>query len=154
MGRGRKAVEPILRFNKKYIVDDETGCWEWQGALDKDGYGVIKIKGKMIKAHRFAYETFIGPLIEGLVICHNCNHPKCVNFNHLRQDTASSNMIDRVHQQKHPKQILTVEEVIEIKKALQHPYRGIQRFLAKEYGVHEDTISCIKTGYSWSHIVI
>jgi hypothetical protein len=147
-------VDPIERFNQKYIVDDETGCWNWQGALDKGGYGVIKIKAKMIKAHRFSYETFVGPLIKELECCHICHNRKCVRPDHLRQDTKSSNMIDRVHQQKHPCQILSVEEVIEIKKALQNPYRGQQQDLAHFYKVNQPAISNIKTGTTWSHIVI
>jgi hypothetical protein len=63
-------------------------------------------------------------------------------------------MIDRVHQKKHPCQILSVEEVIEIKKALQNPYRGQQQDLAHFYKVNQPAISNIKTGKRWSHIVI
>ena len=61
---------PLERFNTKYIVDPETNCWLWTKP-HKTGYGQINIDKKMIKAHRFSYETFIGPLIDGLIICHN-----------------------------------------------------------------------------------
>jgi len=151
---GRKAIDPIERFHSKYIINEETGCWEWQDRLTTYGYGVLQIKGKTIKAHRFSYETFVAPLVEGLVIAHNCNNRKCVNFNHLRQDTYHSNSIDMVNTKKQSSQILSVEEVIAIKKALINPYCGIQRELADLYIVNERTISSINKGYSWSHIVI
>lgn len=30
-------------------------CWEWQGAKNQNGYGLLKIAGKMVMAHRLAY---------------------------------------------------------------------------------------------------
>lgn len=33
---------PIFeRFSAKYIVDNVTGCWEWQGMKIKGGYGML-----------------------------------------------------------------------------------------------------------------
>jgi len=150
----RKAIDPILRFNRKYIVDEKTGCWNWTEPLTKYGYGVLKIKGKFIKAHRFAYQYFKEPLVEGKIICHCCNNRKCVNPEHLRQDTYSSNSIDMVYQKKHWDQILSVQEVIEIKISLKNYYRGQIRDLAHFYKVDQRTISSIKNERSWSHVEI
>jgi predicted membrane protein len=51
-------------------------------------------------------------------------------------------------------QILSVKEVIEIKKALKHYYRGQQKYLSDFYKVNPVTISDIKRGKRWSHVVI
>jgi hypothetical protein len=151
--RGKTIIEPIERFHKKYKIDEETGCWNWTASKCL-GYGLIKINGKMIRAHRFSYEYFVGPLNSTLDICHNCNNPACVNPNHLRQDTVSSNMIDKLNAFKQSGQVLSVEEVIEIKKSLKNYYRGQVTDLAHFYKVDKRIISNIKTGKRWSHVVI
>ena len=51
--------DPIEKFNEKYIVDEETGCWNWQDTLLHNGYGRLQQNGKSIRAHRFAYEYYI-----------------------------------------------------------------------------------------------
>ena len=145
-------IEPIERFHSKYIINEKTNCWEWQDKLLHNGYGRLQINNKSIKAHRFAYETFVGPLIKGLVIAHNCNNPKCVRPDHLRQDTIQSNSIDMVNINSHPSQKLSVEEVIEIKKSLNNYYRGQIKDLAHFYKVDQRTISSIKRGETWAHI--
>ena len=86
--------DPVIRFNQRYIVNEETGCWEWQGAQTGNGYGYMEIGGKRIKTHRFSYQLYNGELIEGLVIMHSCDNRVCVNPEHLSQDTASANIKD------------------------------------------------------------
>ena len=149
-----KKEDPLIRFHRKNEIDPISGCWLWNSTKDKNGYGVIGINKKTIKAHRFSYETFIGPLDTELEICHSCNCKSCVRPDHLRQDTKSSNAIDRVYDYKQNGQILTPEQVKEIKKELQNAYYGINNVLAKKYGVHNSLISDIKLGKRWSHLTI
>jgi hypothetical protein len=146
--------EPIERFNEKYVIDENTGCWNWVAGLSSKGYGSFRVDDKVLFAHRFAYEYFVEPLDNSLEICHKCNNSKCVNPNHLRQDTRSSNMIDRVIDGKQSFQKLSVEQVLDIKKELLNPYHGIQRDLSKKYSVTKQTINEIKKGRNWSHISI
>ena len=68
-------------------ADDE--CWLWTDKPDAKGYGVIKIGGKVKKAHRVVYEMMVGPIPDGWTIDHNwdagCKHRHCVNWvRHLR----------------------------------------------------------------------
>lgn len=149
-----KKEDPLVRFHCKYKVDPNTGCWLWTDRPHKFGYGMIKVYGKTIAAHRFSYETFVGPLDPTLEICHSCNCKLCVNPNHLRQDSHSSNQIDRVYDGNNSYQKLTSEQVKEIKLALQNPYWGIGRDLANKYEVSRVTITDIKNGYRWSHLTI
>jgi hypothetical protein len=147
-------VDPILRFNEKYIVDSETGCWNWQAQIDYDGYGIFTIKGKAIRAHRFSYMHFNGPLVKELVCCHSCHNRACVNPNHLRLDSQKSNMIDMALAGNGRSQILSYQEAFDIKVALKNSYRGQINDLAHFYKVCRSTISEIKRGSKWAHISI
>jgi len=62
--------------------------------------------------------------------------------------------IDKLKQKVHCNQILSIDEVIEIKKAQQFYYRGQNSDLAHFYKVSDRTISDIKTGKRWGHISI
>ncbi len=151
---GKLNKEPIERFNERYSVNESSGCWEWKYKMFPNGYGRFYVNKKSVKAHRFAYETFVGPLIEGLVIAHNCNNRKCVRPDHLRQDTQKSNMIDMALYGNCKDQVLSVEEVIEIKKQLNNYYKGQIQDIAHFYKVSARLIDYIKRGKRWSHIVI
>ncbi len=45
----------IARFRGRHIADPATHCWNWQGALDKDGYGHLTSYRTVYGAHRFSY---------------------------------------------------------------------------------------------------
>jgi hypothetical protein len=147
------SIDPVERLKNSYIVDPDTGCWNYIN-ISSNGYGKIYVYGKHMNAHRFSYETFVGKLDSNLEICHNCNNKSCINPEHLRQDTRSSNSIDKVYDGKQNGQILTPEQVIEIKKELQNTYYGINKILANRYGVSNGVISQIRCNRKWKHITI
>ena len=86
--------DPVVRFNQRYIVNEETGCWEWQGRKTTKGYGYFTIGRKRIKAHRYAYSIYNGPLESELVIMHTCDNRICVNPKHLVQGSIIDNNKD------------------------------------------------------------
>lgn len=88
------------RFSSKYIKTP-NGCWEWDGALRADGYGILKVNGKCLGAHRFSYELYKGEIPFGLNVLHDCDNAKCVNPDHLYAGTAKQNNEDRFKRNRH-----------------------------------------------------
>lgn len=91
--------DPIERFMNFVEFEPNTGCWLWSGSCFGNGYGkftsglISENTLKKVKAHRFSYETFVGPIPDGLEILHKCDVHPCVNWEHLflgtRQDNSS-----------------------------------------------------------------
>lgn len=77
------------RFTSK--IDHEGDCWIWVGKVLPNGYGRFWFDGKQRYAHRVAYEQFVGPIPNGLVIDHLCRNRGCVNPDHLEPVTHQEN---------------------------------------------------------------
>ena len=75
------------------IPEPNTGCWLWTGALEGDGYGLMKVNRRMVRAARASYETFVGPIPEGLTIDHLCRQRCCINPEHLEPVTNRENIL-------------------------------------------------------------
>jgi hypothetical protein len=89
MGR-RIPVED--RFWSK--VDKSGARWLWTAAINwPQGYGTIKVEGKMVGAHRVAYELAVGPIPDGLQLDHLCRVRQCVNPSHLEPVTQRENLM-------------------------------------------------------------
>lgn len=86
-------MTPLERFTTKYVVNEETGCWEWQNTLVWNGYGIFYVGGGNVRAHRFAYEHFVGSIPDGLALDHLCRVRHCVNPAHLEPVTLVENIM-------------------------------------------------------------
>lgn len=88
----------IERFWAK--VDQSGGryaCWPWTGSKKEKGYGQSYFMGTVMRSHRIAYELAIGPVPDGLMLCHFCDNPACCNPWHLAPGTAKDNTRDMIH---------------------------------------------------------
>jgi hypothetical protein len=87
----------IPRFRKledQYVLDPETGCWNWISSRGRHGYGVWRLgRGVGQAAHRAVYERLVGPIPVGLVLDHLCRNPSCVNPEHVESVTQRENVM-------------------------------------------------------------
>lgn len=75
---------------------DKTGdCWLWTGRLCHNGYGHVRVGSTVARAHRVAYELWVGPIPEGLHLDHveerGCTSRACCNPAHLEPTTQAEN---------------------------------------------------------------
>lgn len=126
----------------EYIINDETGCWEWQKGKSK-GYGLKYIDGKYVsRAHRWYYEQKYGLVPEGLDLDHKCKNRGCVNPEHLEPVSRAEN----VRRGKSAK--VTWEQVFEIRKL--YTLGGItQAELSKKYSLSVSIIHYIVRYKTW-----
>lgn len=67
-------------------------CWLWTGYVNPDGYGKIRVGGRVIGAHQMAFELIIGAVPQGLELDHLCRNTVCVRPDHLEPVTAGENV--------------------------------------------------------------
>lgn len=94
---GRVAGLVTERIRRNVVVDD-NGCWLWQGRVDPLwGYGHTFVGSRRdgsrraAKAHRVAYEAFVGRIPATYEVDHLCKIPRCVNPAHLEAVTKAEN---------------------------------------------------------------
>jgi len=136
-------------------VDKSVDCWEWT-ACEYQGYGQIRLRGKLWKAHRFSWFLRYGKIPKGLFVCHHCDNPACVNPEHLFLGTQKDNMQDAVKKGRMQKGMdrwcskLTEAQVLSIRR--EYAEGKSQSELARKYGVDQTTIHYIVTRKTWKHI--
>jgi hypothetical protein len=152
------------RVSKVQVIDGLTPCWEWTRARVR-GYGQFGVrragKQKMVRAHRFSWELYNGPIPEDLCVLHRCDNPPCCNPEHLFLGTMLDNMRDMALKgrqnyvgqpkgEQHNKAKLTEKAVLDIR----FRWKGgrTTEMLAKEYGVSGSTVRRIGRGVLWRHI--
>lgn len=74
----------------------DGGCLRWAGAHVSSGYGQIVVDGQVMRVHRIAYETWIGPIPPGLEVDHvrgrGCRFRDCINPQHLEAVSHQENL--------------------------------------------------------------
>lgn len=138
----RPPHSPITKelIQSRCVTNPKTGCWEWQGARHKHGYGEIRDGAIGVRASRKAYELWKGPIPAGIRVCHQCDNPPCCNPEHLFLGTQKQNMEDASRKGRIARK-LTLGQVV----AIRHDQR-LYRVIGEEYSVSIALISEIKTG--------
>lgn len=92
---GPKTRNILDRIMDKVEITD--ACWLWRGTIVR-GYGqVFRARDddgriRTVRVHREMYRMCVGNIAEGLEIDHLCNHPRCVNPDHLEPVTPQENV--------------------------------------------------------------
>lgn len=147
------------RFNAKYLIRD-SGCWEWQDKLRKDGYGQMKVQNRHVLAHRLSAYLHLDDFDEDLCVLHTCDNRCCVNPAHLFMGTYQDNAVDMTAKgrnylstgEAHPNVKLTNAEVWQIKDLIRCGL-FVSTAIATWYGIHRTHISRLKYAYSRNHEV-
>lgn len=136
-------------------IAEGTGCVEWQGSKDRDGYGLIGVGGSLVGTHRVAWEIENGPVPDGLNVLHKCDNPSCVNPEHLFVGTQLENVKDMMEKNRlasrkgvRNSSAKVTEEVVKAIRSDSRPSKQI----AGAYGLNRNTVWLIKSGRSWSHV--
>jgi len=152
--------DEIDRFEAKRVELERDDCWVWQGAKYQNGYGMVALrrgKRKTFSAHRIAWIIANGQNVpEGLMVCHKCDNRSCVNPNHLYVGTGKDNNTDTIIRNRGNRKIgekcswakLSDNEALKIFHSIER-----QSVLARKYKVDPSTISQIKSGSRWKHLI-
>ncbi len=158
-------AEVVRRARARFLAGvgspTEDGCHPWMRKRDAYGYGMICILPvtKEAKAHRVAWVLANGPIpLDRPVIRHTCDHPWCVNPEHLLCGTMQDNCQDMGERGRrsagrgirHRKAKLTGAQIAEIRQLRAAGTSCAD--LGRRFSVGRDQISRICTGKVWRHI--
>lgn len=138
----------------------DTPCWDCTShkACPDTGYAKIHQHGNFIGVHRFLYKELFGEIPTKIYVRHKCDNRVCINPEHLEPGSHLDNISDMYSRgraalgEKNGRSKLKNDEVKAIKKLLKD---GLSlKKIAAKFNVHFITISDIKRGVSWKHIII
>lgn len=148
----------ISKFWSRVRRGEPDSCWLWTAGATSDGYGEIRLGGKLRYAHRTSWEIQNGPIPDGLFVLHKCDTPRCVNPSHLFLGTRLDNFDDmrakgRASGPKgtaNPSSKLTPAAVLDIRRRFAS---GESRAsLAASFSVAWHSINKALNGERWKHV--
>lgn len=134
-------------YVKGWGQPNDRGCILWTGPIGNHGYGYLQLNKVRYTSHRLAYETLIGPIPDGMMVCHTCDVKSCVNPDHLFLGTSADNMADCARKGRQARK-LTDEEVKQIRSVV----GGNRMLLGRLYGVSDTMVRKIQQGEWWRHL--
>jgi hypothetical protein len=152
----QRCVARAVPFEQRLVKNEVTGCLEWSGARDRDGYGTLRAGRRDHKAHRVAFEKAFGPIPAARVVCHHCDNPPCCNPEHLFLGTPAENNHDRnakgrqARGERNANAKIADEDVRMIRKMLAEGMT--QAAVGRVFGVHQTCISRIHSRTGWAHV--
>ena len=158
----------ISKLDRKRFYDNvslgfgEDACWTWVGGISFLACrGVFWVDGRNRSASVVSYEIYYGRNTNGMLVCHTCDNPNCVNPNHLFLGTARDNTMDMISKKRHKCNLpkgqnhkdckLSQEQVLEIRKKYATG-NYFQKQLSDEYNVNQYNVSKIIRNITWKNI--
>lgn len=153
--------ETRRRFSERLPRKPAAGCWEWGGARQGTGYGVLWIRlddGTETHrlAHRLSYAIHKEAIPQGVNVLHSCDNPPCCNPAHLRlgtqrENSADMSLRDRHSGRNHVRNKLTKNDVRKARELYVAGEIGMGR-LAKQFGVVRSTMRSIVLRETWKDV--
>jgi hypothetical protein len=168
---GHKKGEPlrcIFRHKPKSSLDRRfwakvqktDSCWLWTGTTSYH-------EGKVWAAHRLAYTLLVGPVPDGLLVCHRCDVRNCVNPDHLFLGTYKDNSEDMVNKgrqargpraslvpcargERHGRAKVTEQDVRDMRRL--HREGVTLAELSRRFGIGETAVAAIVHRKHWVHV--
>ncbi len=154
-----------VRFERHFVKATPDECWEWTGRRSTYGYGAFRTGGtysrKQLYAHRFAYELYVGPIPDGLLVCHHCDNRLCVNPAHLFLGTIADNMRDAAVKgrkmacakrgERHYRARLTEEQVREMRQLRETTSLTLDE-IGTRFGVAKHVVYHVVHRKTWKHV--
>lgn len=163
-------MDALARFNAKHQPNGD--CWQWTDSVNIKGYGRFSYNGKAERAHRVSWLLHLGAIPAGMLVCHRCDNPGCVNPDHLFLGTPLNNMRDMdrkgrrvnaptrgadhyavqdphrvVRGERSGAAKLTAQDVLVIRASSEK-----QCDLAERFGVTQAAVSSIRCRRTWAHV--
>jgi hypothetical protein len=147
--------EPLRWIHEVAMQHTGEACLAWPFAKT-GGYGHVKVKGKIARAHRYICELAHGaPPTPEHEAAHSCGkgHEGCVSQGHLEWKTHAENMADRLIHGTHNRGERCVSSKITEAEAREIlALKGIESRsrLAARFGVAKSTIAGIHSRHTWA----
>jgi len=77
-------------------VRTKTGCLEWRGRVNAQGYGMVIYNDREWRVHRLMWTITNGPVPQGLYVLHKCDNRICCEPDHLFIGTQRDNIADMI----------------------------------------------------------
>lgn len=148
------------RFWAKVDGHEPDKCWNWTGCA-LFGYGQFRHNGRTTRANRIAWQIANGPIPAGMVVCHTCDNPTCVNPAHLFIGTHADNVADKMAKgryrngvtrgEAHGKHILSENDVLEIRRMYRNGGYSYAD-LGQRFHVSRMQIGRVVTMKAWGHL--
>ena len=154
--------DPVKRFWTGVQIDDLVDCWLWMRRKNSEGYGNIRWYGETWLTHRVAWNISRGEIPQGMLVCHHCDNPPCVNPSHLFLGTDLDNARDKIAKgrsvlppsfagEKNPMATLTAPAVLEIRRLYKEGATQIS--LCRKFEASQTQIWLIVHNRRWKHLL-
>lgn len=141
----------------------EGACLIWKGrSFTKAGHGRMFVGSRTdgtrrnASVHCLIWAHFHGPIPDGMVVAHTCDHPPCVDERHLFLTTPTGNMADRDakgRQARGERQGLSKLTELDVRRMREMRAQGtLIRDLSAEFRITPPNVSYICNRRTWKHV--
>lgn len=148
--------DPFFQAKFWKQVTSKGLCWVWRGTKSSRGYGLVSVRGELMRAHRVSYVMAYGSISVDKLACHTCDNPACVNPLHIYEGTDKDNVADCIargrrsgHHHGNGKKLSALQ--VETARRRYADRSANQLDLAREYGVARSTMQRVLRGQKYAN---